>query len=291
MLHTFWHFFALFQNFSPRTFPINIKGFSSMRTKEKKKNWTSRCCTLVVALLLLGKVCLSFLTTKKSVPDTYAEGVWIYVQDTYQHCISRAVPDSGQPPSPLLRIRNHMSGKWLFSQVQAPPKRHHQSASSWVVRGCQDHEGEKLSGVWLLLGKNILVNESQITHLSGASQFRLIWFFFSDVFGLWRLHRECRKIHVITVKSCRQCLRFLVLEPQTDHAYSCAIMADHAKSCPWKCVKVPDFAWKYLILLCESGWKCLRVPDAQILDIFANTYGTPDPPSPKTPRQQKRKFQ
>ena len=30
----------------------------------------------------------------------------------------------------------------------------------------------------------------------------------------------------------RRCLRFLVFEPQTDHAESCEIMADHARSCP-----------------------------------------------------------
>ena len=42
--------------------------------------------------------------------------------------------------------------------------------------------------------------------------------------------------------SCSPCLRLLVLEPRTDHAESCEIMADHAKSCPWKCLKVPDFA-------------------------------------------------
>ena len=41
------------------------------------------------------------------------------------------------------------------------------------------------------------------------------------------------------VGSCCRCLRFLVLEPQTDHAESCEIMADHAKSF---CLKVPDFA-------------------------------------------------
>ena len=33
----FSHFFALFQNFSSRTFPFKTKGFSSMRTKEKKR--------------------------------------------------------------------------------------------------------------------------------------------------------------------------------------------------------------------------------------------------------------
>ena len=32
--------------------------------------------------------------------------------------------------------------------------------------------------------------------------------------------------------SCRRCLCFLALEPQTDHAESSEIMADHAKSCP-----------------------------------------------------------
>ena len=33
----FSHFFALFQTFSPRTSPFKTKGFSSMRTKEKKR--------------------------------------------------------------------------------------------------------------------------------------------------------------------------------------------------------------------------------------------------------------
>ena len=33
----FSHFFTLFQNFPPRTFPSKAKGFSSMRTKEKKR--------------------------------------------------------------------------------------------------------------------------------------------------------------------------------------------------------------------------------------------------------------
>ena len=52
--HTFSHFFTLFQTFSPRTFPFKAKGFSSMRTKEKrKKHRTNRCCTLVVARFVL----------------------------------------------------------------------------------------------------------------------------------------------------------------------------------------------------------------------------------------------
>ena len=50
-------FFALFRTFSeifPQDFPLQTKGFSSMRTKEKKRkkmNRTNRCCTLVVARL------------------------------------------------------------------------------------------------------------------------------------------------------------------------------------------------------------------------------------------------
>ena len=32
--------------------------------------------------------------------------------------------------------------------------------------------------------------------------------------------------------SCHRCLCFLVLEPQTDHAESCEIMAGHAESRP-----------------------------------------------------------
>ena len=36
IFHNFSHFFTLFQNFSPRTFPFKTKGFSSRRTKEKK---------------------------------------------------------------------------------------------------------------------------------------------------------------------------------------------------------------------------------------------------------------
>ena len=34
---SFSHFSALFQNFSPRTFPFKTKGFSSRRTKDKKR--------------------------------------------------------------------------------------------------------------------------------------------------------------------------------------------------------------------------------------------------------------
>ena len=37
IFHTFSHLFALFQTFSMRTFPFKTKGFSSMRTKEKKR--------------------------------------------------------------------------------------------------------------------------------------------------------------------------------------------------------------------------------------------------------------
>ena len=37
IFHTFSRFFTLFQKFSPRTFPLKTKGFSSMRTKEKKR--------------------------------------------------------------------------------------------------------------------------------------------------------------------------------------------------------------------------------------------------------------
>ena len=37
LFHTFSHFLALFHNFSPGTFPFKTKGFSSIRTKEKKK--------------------------------------------------------------------------------------------------------------------------------------------------------------------------------------------------------------------------------------------------------------
>ena len=33
----FSHFFVLFQKFSPRTLPFKTKGFSSRRTKEKKR--------------------------------------------------------------------------------------------------------------------------------------------------------------------------------------------------------------------------------------------------------------
>ena len=33
----FLHFFTHFQNFSPRTFPFKTNGFSSIRTKEKKR--------------------------------------------------------------------------------------------------------------------------------------------------------------------------------------------------------------------------------------------------------------
>ena len=66
------------------------------------------------------------------------------------------------------------------------------------------------------------------------------------------------------LKSCRRCLLFLVLEPLTDHAESCEVITDHANSCSWKkCLKVPDFAWKCLILFSENGRKCLKVPDAQ----------------------------
>ena len=44
--------------------------------------------------------------------------------------------------------------------------------------------------------------------------------------------RVSGRVSLTPQKSCCQCLRFLVLEPQTDHAESCEIMADHAKSCP-----------------------------------------------------------
>ena len=37
IFHTFRHFFTLFHNFSPRTFPFKTKGFSSRRIKEKKR--------------------------------------------------------------------------------------------------------------------------------------------------------------------------------------------------------------------------------------------------------------
>ena len=37
IFHSFSHFFRLFHNFSPRTFPFKTKGFSSRRTKEKKR--------------------------------------------------------------------------------------------------------------------------------------------------------------------------------------------------------------------------------------------------------------
>ena len=37
IFRTFSHFFTLFHNFSPRDFPFKTKGFSSMRTKEKKR--------------------------------------------------------------------------------------------------------------------------------------------------------------------------------------------------------------------------------------------------------------
>ena len=37
IVHTFSHFLALFQNFSPKTFPFKTKGFCSRRTKEKKR--------------------------------------------------------------------------------------------------------------------------------------------------------------------------------------------------------------------------------------------------------------
>ena len=75
-----------------------------------------------------------------------------------------------------------------------------------------------------------------------------------------------RKDISIPKKSCRRCLRLLVLEPQTDHAESCEIMADHAKSCPWKCpwfcLKVPDFAWKCLILFSENGCESAWCPES-----------------------------
>ena len=35
--HTFRTFSHFFKNFSPRTFPFKTKGFSSIRTKEKKR--------------------------------------------------------------------------------------------------------------------------------------------------------------------------------------------------------------------------------------------------------------
>ena len=57
---TFPHFFTLFQNISPRTSPLKTKGFSSWeqkRRKDNKKNWTNRCCTLVVARLSLPYKC------------------------------------------------------------------------------------------------------------------------------------------------------------------------------------------------------------------------------------------
>ena len=58
--HTFSHFLALFQNFSPRTFHLKTKGFSSRRTKEKKKIIKRNgridvalfsCCTFVLLLI------------------------------------------------------------------------------------------------------------------------------------------------------------------------------------------------------------------------------------------------
>ena len=69
--------------------------------------------------------------------------------------------------------------------------------------------------------------------------------------------------------SCRWYLRFLVFEPQTDHAESCEIMADHSKSCPWKCLKMPHFASKCPILLANAGilpdfvlWEWLKLPES-----------------------------
>ena len=45
-------------------------------------------------------------------------------------------------------------------------------------------------------------------------------------------HKSLYKRAEKMTASCCRCLRFLVLEPQTDHAESCEIMADHTKSCP-----------------------------------------------------------
>ena len=85
--------------------------------------------------------------------------------------------------------------------------------------------------------------------------------------GFWKCAARC--VHSLRFRlrfkkslSCRRCLRFLVLEPQTDHAEPCEIMADQATSRPWKSLKVPDSAWKCLILP-ENAWFCsLRMAES-----------------------------
>ena len=50
ILGTFWHFLALFQNFSPRTFPFKTKGLAQgrqKRRKDNKKKRANRFCTLL----------------------------------------------------------------------------------------------------------------------------------------------------------------------------------------------------------------------------------------------------
>ena len=91
----------------------------------------------------------------------------------------------------------------------------------------------------------------------------------------------------LAVGDCR-CLCFLSLEPQTDHAESCEIMADHAKACPWRCLilpesawfclKVPDFAWFCSLRVAESAW-CPEGPRTKKCNFVFNemTVAVTDP--------------
>ena len=55
IIFTLFTLFGTFSDFFPQDFPLKNKGFLAQgeqkRRKDNKKNWTNRCCTLVVARL------------------------------------------------------------------------------------------------------------------------------------------------------------------------------------------------------------------------------------------------
>ena len=97
-----------FHNFSPGTFPFKTKGFSSRRTKEKKrynkKKRAHRFCTLVVARLSSSSFVLWALLVANPLLQTPLRNLWL--ADPWFSRDSHALSGGGVAPANQTKERS-----------------------------------------------------------------------------------------------------------------------------------------------------------------------------------------